>query len=171
MLKVPFHTYRSEATDPDGGGSGGTAPDKGEKQGEASPPPEKQEGPNWLENAMAAARSKGALQKENATLKARLKEIEPQLKKAQDELKQLRADQAQLREAFEGAQEEAKSVQETVTEELASVGVDVKQAPPVAQTKPKGSVEELTERMEASTDPAERFKLADQVWEAMAKQK
>ncbi|MGE0412027.1 MAG: hypothetical protein AB7I98_03850 [Verrucomicrobiales bacterium] len=170
MLKTPFHTYRSEATDLAEGG-GGKAPDKGENKAEGSPLQEKQEAaPNWLDNAMAAARSKGALQKENASLKAKVKDLEPKLAKAQEEITQLKAEQNKLREAFEAAQEEAQTVSDAVTEELAAVGVDVKQAPPVAQGKAKGSVEELTERMAATTDPTEKFRLADQIWEAMQKQ-
>ena len=145
----------------------------------ATAPPAK---PGVIDSALAMVRDKGAMVAEittlktsNGTLLAENTSLKAQLSSITAERDNLQAGFTRLETALASAEKEKVTVQSEVTHQLAAAGVPDSALPTtpaaVVTTSVEDKIAALNQQIEASTDPREKGRLANEVWDLMSTNK
>lgn len=128
-----------------------------------------------IQRAISMFRGKGALGADIATLRAQVKKLTRDLATVRAERDGLKAQFGELEAALEKAEGERTTVQREVTHELASAGVPETKLPKKsarldgAKGGLDGQIQALHAKVEATTDPREKGRLAKEIWDLEVK--
>lgn len=130
--------------------------------------------PGFLASAIAAAKGNGVLAAENSGLRTQVGTLTAQLSALTAErdglaarVTALEGERAQIQAALDDANSTAQTVQESTVQALAAVGVPRDALPAAAAAEGGDKLSQLNAQLEAATDPVERGRLSNQIWDEM----
>lgn len=179
-MALPF--LREEASEnPDAGGAPAVAVEPPAEEPAADPAPAAPAAsaapvakPGFLATALAAAKGTGVLASENSALRTQVGTLTAQLSALAAERDGLAArvtllegERAQIQAALDEAGRAAQTVQESTVQALAAVGVPRDALPAAAAAEGGDKLSQLNAQLEAATDPVERGRLSNQIWDEM----
>jgi regulator of replication initiation timing len=184
-LRTPLFDTATDAGDAGGGtpAAAATPPPAAAPAAETPPgaPAPVAAKPGVIDSAISMFRDKGVMQNEitslkktNGDLTAENTRLKEQLKTVTGERDNLQAGFNRLEAALQTAQTEKTTVQTEVTHQLAAAGVPESGLPkgtptPKAEVTGDDKIADLNKQIEASSDPKEKGRLANEVWDLMKK--